>query len=70
MGSEEGGAGLGAHVPCPSRNGSGDGGNDSDGFLDLSVLLPVISAALLLLLLVASLFVWRMMRRQKKGECV
>ncbi|XP_031207541.1 CMRF35-like molecule 1 isoform X2 [Mastomys coucha] len=48
-----------------NRNGSGDGGNNSDGFLDLSVLLPVISAALLLLLLVASLFVWRMMRRQK-----
>lgn len=50
-----------------NRNGSGDGGNDGDGFLDLSVLLPVISAALLLLLLVASLFVWRMMRRQKKA---
>ncbi|NP_001334577.1 CMRF35-like molecule 1 isoform 3 precursor [Mus musculus] len=53
------------------RHGGGDsgGGEDGvgDGFLDLSVLLPVISAVLLLLLLVASLFAWRMVRRQKKA---
>ncbi|NP_001162624.1 CMRF35-like molecule 1 isoform 1 precursor [Mus musculus] len=52
-------------------HGGGDsgGGEDGvgDGFLDLSVLLPVISAVLLLLLLVASLFAWRMVRRQKKA---
>ncbi|XP_040605964.1 CMRF35-like molecule 1 isoform X2 [Mesocricetus auratus] len=55
-----------------SLDGSGgdsDGGEDSggSGLLDLSVLLPVISAVLLLLLLVASLFAWRMVRRQKKA---
>lgn len=54
------------------RQGSGDSGDsgddgDSDAFLDLSVLLPVISAALLLLLLVASIFAWRMVKRQKKA---
>ncbi|CAO2646015.1 CMRF35-like molecule 1 [Lemmus lemmus] len=52
---------------------SGDSGDNSDrgggDLLGLSVLLPVISAVLLLLLLVTSLFAWRMMkRRQKKGE--
>ncbi|XP_021068480.1 CMRF35-like molecule 1 isoform X3 [Mus pahari] len=46
--------------------GGGDGGI-GDGFLDLSVILPVTSAALLLLLLVASLFAWRMVRRKKKA---
>ncbi|CAO2646013.1 CMRF35-like molecule 1 [Lemmus lemmus] len=54
---------------------SGDSGDNSDrgggDLLGLSVLLPVISAVLLLLLLVTSLFAWRMMkRRQKKGEGV
>ncbi|XP_036051930.1 CMRF35-like molecule 1 isoform X3 [Onychomys torridus] len=34
---------------------------------ELSVMLPVISAVLLLLLLVASLFAWRMVKRQKKA---
>lgn len=43
------------------------GVSDGNGFLDLSVLLPVISAALLLLLLVVSLIAWRMVRRQKKA---
>lgn len=43
------------------------GVGDGNGFLDLSVLLPVISAALLLLLLVVSLIAWRMVRRQKKA---
>ncbi|KAK7805341.1 hypothetical protein U0070_027180 [Myodes glareolus] len=49
---------------------SGDNSGDRGGgnVLGLSVLLPVISAVLLLLLLVTSLFAWRMMRRQKKGE--
>nr|XP_034363866.1 CMRF35-like molecule 1 isoform X3 [Arvicanthis niloticus] len=47
--------------------GGGGGGGVGDGFLDLSVLLPVISAALLLLLLVASLFAWRMAKKQKKA---
>lgn len=68
MGSEKEGIGSGVHVPCPSRYDSG-GVGDGNGFLDLSVLLPVISAALLLLLLVVSLIAWRMVRRQKKGEC-
>ncbi|XP_059128058.1 CMRF35-like molecule 1 isoform X2 [Peromyscus eremicus] len=45
----------------------GDGGDRGGGFLELSVLLPVISAVLLLLLLAASLFAWRMVRRQKKA---
>ncbi|XP_028608592.1 CMRF35-like molecule 1 isoform X3 [Grammomys surdaster] len=49
------------------RHDSGGGVGDSDGFLDLSVLLPVISAALLLLLLLVSLFAWWMVRRQKKA---
>ncbi|XP_052051368.1 CMRF35-like molecule 1 [Apodemus sylvaticus] len=53
------------HGSVDSDN-SGDGG-DSDGFLDLGVLLPVISAVLLLLLLLASIFAWRMVRRQKKA---
>lgn len=43
------------------------GVGDGNGFLDLSMLLPVISAALLLLLLVVSLIAWRMVRRQKKA---
>lgn len=43
------------------------GVGDGNGFLDLSVLLPVISAALLLLLLVVSLIAWRMVRGQKKA---
>ncbi|XP_021068479.1 CMRF35-like molecule 1 isoform X2 [Mus pahari] len=51
-----------------SDNGQGGGdGGIGDGFLDLSVILPVTSAALLLLLLVASLFAWRMVRRKKKA---
>ncbi|XP_076791604.1 CMRF35-like molecule 1 isoform X2 [Arvicanthis niloticus] len=50
-----------------NRQDSGGSGGDRDGFLDLSVLLPVISAALLLLLLVASLFAWRMAKKQKKA---
>ncbi|XP_035312118.1 CMRF35-like molecule 1 isoform X1 [Cricetulus griseus] len=47
--------------------GDSDGGSGGSGLLDLSVLLPVISAVLLLLLLVASLFAWRMVRRQNKA---
>ena len=66
-------------LPAPSspvgdNDDSGDSGDSSDrgggNVLSLSVLLPVISAVLLLLLLVTSLFAWRMMRRQKKGEGV
>lgn len=40
----------------------------SSVFLKTSTLLPFISAVLLLLLMVASLVVWRMMKQQKKGE--
>uniref|UniRef100_A0A2K5QSX5 CD300 molecule like family member f n=1 Tax=Cebus imitator TaxID=2715852 RepID=A0A2K5QSX5_CEBIM len=36
--------------------------------LKLSVLLPLVFSILLLLLVAASLLVWRMMKRQKKGE--
>ncbi|XP_038181829.1 CMRF35-like molecule 1 isoform X2 [Arvicola amphibius] len=51
--------------PVGDSDDSGDhGGGD---VLGLSVLLPVISAVLFLLLLVTSLFAWRMMRRQKKA---
>ncbi|CAH6776384.1 Cd300lf [Phodopus roborovskii] len=46
---------------------SDDGDGGGSGLLDLTVLLPVICAVLLLLLLVASLFAWRMVRRQKKA---
>ncbi|XP_037056695.1 CMRF35-like molecule 1 isoform X2 [Peromyscus leucopus] len=51
----------------PGGDGDGGGGDGGGGFLELSVLLPVISGVLLLLLLVASLFAWRMVRRQKKA---
>ena len=37
-------------------------------FLKVTILLPLISAVLLLLLMVASLVVWRMVKQQKKGE--
>ncbi|XP_036051929.1 CMRF35-like molecule 1 isoform X2 [Onychomys torridus] len=50
-----------------SDGGDGGGGDGGGGFLELSVMLPVISAVLLLLLLVASLFAWRMVKRQKKA---
>ncbi|XP_029068947.1 CMRF35-like molecule 1 isoform X2 [Monodon monoceros] len=43
-------------------------GSNSGVFLRTSTLLPFISAVLLLLLMVASLVVWRMMKQQKKGE--
>nr|ACY00707.1 CD300f splice variant 1 [Rattus norvegicus] len=51
----------------PGKRYDSGGVGDGNGFLDLSVLLPVISAALLLLLLVVSLIAWRMVRRQKKA---
>ncbi|XP_059128059.1 CMRF35-like molecule 1 isoform X3 [Peromyscus eremicus] len=59
----------GKSVPGGDSDGGdgGDGGDRGGGFLELSVLLPVISAVLLLLLLAASLFAWRMVRRQKKA---
>ncbi|XP_051014968.1 CMRF35-like molecule 1 [Acomys russatus] len=43
------------------------GSDDEGGLWNLSVLLPAISAVLLLLLMVASIFAWRMVRRQKKA---
>lgn len=56
--------------PTQSTHHYSDGRDDSDGeggLLNLSVLLPAISAVLLLFLLVASIFACRMGRRQKKA---
>ncbi|XP_016075830.1 PREDICTED: CMRF35-like molecule 1 [Miniopterus natalensis] len=39
----------------------------SDGFMNLSILLPLLFALLLLLLVAASLLAWRMVKRQKKA---
>lgn len=42
---------------------------DSSGVsLKLSILLPILIALVLLLLVAASLLVWRVMKRQKEGE--
>ncbi|XP_059937608.1 CMRF35-like molecule 1 [Mesoplodon densirostris] len=43
------------------------GSSSGSVFLEASIILPLISAVLILLLMVASLVVWRMVKQQKKG---